>query len=273
MKKILLLMLTSAVLVSCTLRTELPYADAGVYTLPQPEKLPYKSTYVRKNSDRLYEKLFDNGSGIKSVFALPVDRHLDKAAADILPLFFAETSFSDTPSADKGLILSMEVSDFNPDIGIRGISTCISRPAGDLKLHVMDRNGREIYSTTVHHEGQQIEYSCASTKAFGQVWNRQVYSVLAEAMVSALRNLRSSYAVNSYLEGTPASLEPVLKQEAQLPQTATDNDRLKNAFENGYITSAQLSKALGEINGNQKSKILEAFLSGKLEAKNFGELY
>lgn len=49
--------------------------------------------------------------------------------------------------------------------------------------------------------------------------------------------------------------------------------KLKTAFEKGYITTEQLNKALDELKSADRSKMLEAFLEGKLDDKKFGELY
>lgn len=49
--------------------------------------------------------------------------------------------------------------------------------------------------------------------------------------------------------------------------------RLKSAFEKEYITAEQLNRALDELKTPKRSKTLEAFLKGKLEAKRFGGLY
>ncbi len=49
--------------------------------------------------------------------------------------------------------------------------------------------------------------------------------------------------------------------------------RLKSAFEHGDITAKQLSKALDELKTGQRSKILGAYLEGKIDEENFGILY
>lgn len=50
-------------------------------------------------------------------------------------------------------------------------------------------------------------------------------------------------------------------------------NKLKNAFEKGYITAEQLNKALDELKSPKHSKTLDAFLEGKIDEKKFGELY
>ncbi len=50
-------------------------------------------------------------------------------------------------------------------------------------------------------------------------------------------------------------------------------NKLKSAFEKGYITAEQLSKAMDELKTQKRSKTLDAFLEGKIDEKKFGELY
>lgn len=49
--------------------------------------------------------------------------------------------------------------------------------------------------------------------------------------------------------------------------------KLKNAFEKGNMTAEQLKKAMDELKTQTRSKTLEAFLEGKINEKEFGELY
>ncbi len=49
--------------------------------------------------------------------------------------------------------------------------------------------------------------------------------------------------------------------------------RLKTAFEHGNINAKQLSRALDELKSGQRSKILGAYLEGKIDEENFGALY
>jgi hypothetical protein len=44
-------------------------------------------------------------------------------------------------------------------------------------------------------------------------------------------------------------------------------NKLKAAFEKGYITAGQLSKALDELKTKKRSKTLDAFLEGKIDEK------
>ena len=49
--------------------------------------------------------------------------------------------------------------------------------------------------------------------------------------------------------------------------------RLKTAFEHGNINARQLSRVMDELKSGQRSKILEAYLEGKIGEENFGALY
>jgi len=62
-------------------------------------------------------------------------------------------------------------------------------------------------------------------------------------------------------------------EKAKFIDVETGKAKLKGAFENGLITPEQLSRALDELKSPIRSKTLEAFLEGKIEAGKFGELY
>jgi len=49
--------------------------------------------------------------------------------------------------------------------------------------------------------------------------------------------------------------------------------KLKDAFEKGSISASQLSNAMDELRAGKRSRMLEAFLEGKIDEKQFGELY
>lgn len=49
--------------------------------------------------------------------------------------------------------------------------------------------------------------------------------------------------------------------------------KLKSAFEREFITAEQLNRALDELKLSSRSRILEAFLEGKIDEDKFGELY
>ncbi len=62
-------------------------------------------------------------------------------------------------------------------------------------------------------------------------------------------------------------------EKAKFIDVETGRAKLKGAFENGLITPEQLSRALDELKSPIRSKTLEAFFEGKIEAGKFGELY
>ncbi len=62
-------------------------------------------------------------------------------------------------------------------------------------------------------------------------------------------------------------------EQAKVMDEDMARSRLKDAFEKGDITVEQLNKALNELKLRGHSKMLGAFLEGKINAKRFGELY
>ncbi|GER92356.1 hypothetical protein A45J_0071 [hot springs metagenome] len=62
-------------------------------------------------------------------------------------------------------------------------------------------------------------------------------------------------------------------ERAKVMDIEIARNKLKTAFEKGYITAEQLSKALDELKRQTHSKTLDAFLEGKIDEKKFGELY
>jgi len=62
-------------------------------------------------------------------------------------------------------------------------------------------------------------------------------------------------------------------EKSKLLDVELAKNKLRSAFEKGYITTGQLGKALDAIKRKQHSKLLDAFLGGTLDGRKFGELY
>lgn len=62
-------------------------------------------------------------------------------------------------------------------------------------------------------------------------------------------------------------------EKARILDTELAKTKLRSAFEGGYITAGQLSRAPDAVNGKERSKLLDAFLGDRIGAKTFGELY
>ncbi len=62
-------------------------------------------------------------------------------------------------------------------------------------------------------------------------------------------------------------------EKSRLMDEETGKNKLKALFEKGLINSAQLSKGMDELKKPVKSKLMDAFLKGKIDEKSFGELY
>ncbi len=62
-------------------------------------------------------------------------------------------------------------------------------------------------------------------------------------------------------------------EKAKVLDAGIGKEKLKAAFERGNISAGQLSNAMDELSAGKRSKMLEAFLEGKIDEKKFGELY
>ena len=62
-------------------------------------------------------------------------------------------------------------------------------------------------------------------------------------------------------------------EKFKVADTELAKDKLKKAFTAGLINANQLSRAVGELSNKVRTKLLDAFLDGSLDAKNFGALY
>lgn len=62
-------------------------------------------------------------------------------------------------------------------------------------------------------------------------------------------------------------------EKAKVMDAGIGKEKLKAAFERGNISVGQLSNAMDELSAGKRSKMLEAFLEGKIDEKKFGELY
>ncbi|MBI5894235.1 MAG: caspase family protein [Deltaproteobacteria bacterium] len=62
-------------------------------------------------------------------------------------------------------------------------------------------------------------------------------------------------------------------EKAKIMDIEIARAKLKSAFEREFITAEQLNRALDELKLSSRSRILEAFLEGKIDENKFGELY
>ncbi len=62
-------------------------------------------------------------------------------------------------------------------------------------------------------------------------------------------------------------------EKAKILDAGIAKEKLKAAFERGSISASQLSNGMDELSSGKRSKMLEAFLEGKIDEKKFGELY
>ncbi len=263
----------SIIISACTVRFEIPYQDVSASKLPAThavQKMNIRAAYLPLDENSPSQKLEDNGSGIKQLIITPMARQINKAVKDVMPQYFTETSVVQSGNTDNGLIISVELQDYELQTAARGFNTCGFIPKLNLRTHFMDKNGHELYRSDTVSTIPLIEYSCTNTAEYRSVWNTRIYMAAGDAFIKALDNMLNSYAVNNYLRGQAQQTAP--EPTPYVPDGTTEKDRLRAAFEQGYIDSAQLTKAIGELGGD-RSKLLESFLNGKIDAKKFGELY
>ncbi|WP_277656642.1 hypothetical protein [Seleniivibrio woodruffii] len=273
MVKFVLLTLISLTAAACTVKYEVPYQDIPVSELPAvypAQKLGIKASLLPMDAKVPSQKVLNNGSGIEQLIITPMTQQINKAAKDTMPLFFAETAEVQTPSADRGLIISPELQDYDFNTTVRGFSTCGVAPKINLRIHFMDNSGREIYRSDTVSSVPVIEGNCMDSSGMSEIWNRQIYKAAADALAKGFNGMTGSYALNSYLSGAQSAAPQPAPKFA--PEGVTDKDRLRAAFESGAIDAAQLKRAIDEL-GGERSKLLDSFLKGNIDPTKFGELY
>lgn len=111
-------------------------------------------------------------------------------------------------------------------------------------------------------------------KANKDVWVRveDIANHIKENVPKAVRKLKG---VEQMPQIAGTGNFPVTRnwERAKLMDVDIAKSKLKAAFEKGLITAEQLSKSVDELKASVKSKILEAFLEGKIDERKFGELY
>ncbi|TAN44555.1 MAG: tetratricopeptide repeat protein [Nitrospirae bacterium] len=111
-------------------------------------------------------------------------------------------------------------------------------------------------------------------RANKDVWVRvdDIANYIKENVPKAVRKLKGVEQVPQ-IAGTGNF--PVTRnwERAKIMDVDIAKSKLKAAFEKGLITADQLSKSVDELKASVKSKILEAFLEGKIDERKFGELY
>ncbi|MBF0329596.1 MAG: tetratricopeptide repeat protein [Nitrospirae bacterium] len=106
------------------------------------------------------------------------------------------------------------------------------------------------------------------------VWNSvdDIARYIKENVPKAVRKLKGVEQIPQ-ISGTGNF--PVTRnwERAKIMHVDIAKSKLKAAFEKGLITAEQLSKSVDELKASVKSKMLEAFLEGKIDERKFGELY
>ncbi|MDD5712481.1 MAG: hypothetical protein PHY31_06975, partial [Smithellaceae bacterium] len=147
-----------------------------------------------------------------------------------------------------------------------------------LKSSLADSADRLIFTDEITSETQYVSGAMTSGTYVNDAGILMAKAV-NEAFLKAAANLADSYELEAYMKKTGGRIEapppeaPTQAASASPEDFAAAKDKLRDAFEQGAIKAAQLKRALEESRRAARSKILAAFLSGKIDAKKFGELY
>jgi hypothetical protein len=277
MKTVILILVTLFSFYGCTIKSVIPFTpveDNAVYSA----KVPAKASFLLKDESEKYTKTENEQSGITVLYIVPSGQIINGAAKDVLPNYFEKTDFVGSAGDVKdGVIISADLVDYRPTVAI-GFSEGVYKAELSLRVRMQTEKGSELYTTTAFADAQGRKYNAFSGASAGQAWGEQTYDAFRSAMKKALDNIMHSYAVVEYLSGSSGA---VIQNNSPVKQNTTEKDlsgmsdkeKLRYAFENGDISSDQLSKAIEDLNSGNPSKILQSFINGSIDSKTFSDLY
>lgn len=276
-----ILVLVSLLATGCSYNVLVPDVDMPAQ---QPEirpKVPLKAAILLPDDNLEIRKSFSVGE-FSYVFTVPFGKMLKKSSRTVLPQYFEETGIvTNQKEAEQfDLILVPTVQDFFWESAVTGLSTNHLKAKVNLNLVGTDRKGTVIVEKTAFSPWITRVYTGLSGDEWGRQYGMAVIEATAAALKEAAGGLTISLAFRDYLAGAkPAAVsavpadEPTGMERANTLPDESAKKKLKAAFESGAITIDQLNRAFDELPLPQRSKMLDAFMKGMLEEKQFGELY
>ncbi|MDX9822180.1 MAG: hypothetical protein RBT20_09620 [Syntrophales bacterium] len=289
MKKtsVLLLLATILLLSGCAYHYTLPDVGipVGASALPAA-KIPVRAGIQLPDENLTLTKTWVNPALESESFTLtvPFGKLLKRSAQDIFPAVFDGAEIFSGKAFPSGvdLIYAPSIKEFSFDFGAMSLSqqTLIARL--QLVNAVTSTKGDPVFSDETATETQKTVKPGFSEQGMIDNWATTFAAAVNDALLKAARVLADSGEIQAYAKTGPGvagegsrPAGPAPKGQPSQPPADLQALRvkLKDAFEKGAITAEQLSRALDEGGRAARSKILDAFLEGKIDANKFGELY
>ncbi len=249
-------------------------------------KIPLKAAVVLPDEGYTLTKTWINpqAGSVQITLTVPFGKLMKNASQDIFPSVFEQAAIVSGKSAPPGadLIYMPSIRDFA--FQFEGSSPFQQTLAVQMHLNnkVTDAAGKPVFSDETATETQKNYPMSFSEGDYLGVQADVMASAVNDALLKAARMLADSGEIRALAKGRSGGSAGTVHPAAASPagtasQPAADltalRTKLKDAFEKGAISADQLGRALDEGGRSARSKILEAFLEDKIDAKKFGELY
>lgn len=265
-----------ALLVSgCVSRYSVPVVRATLER-PKANKIPLRvAVDVPEREDVLTTRTW-------AIFTVPDGELMNDLAEELFPHLFkrAQIGTFKTFPTDTDAILRLSLS----DVKITQEEVALGfglRHSAELLLHctLYDPSGKNVLDKSVRgvNEGRAfVSPFIPVEKLMGETFS----SALADAYQKLGDNIANSDEIHSLVasHALPGAVGPSEPDGATTASKAAENSEkakeiLKDAFERGFLTADQLTRALDELKTEKQTRTLTAFLRGELDGKRFGSIY
>jgi len=249
-------------------------------------KIPLKVAILLPDENYTLTKTWVNPAAESNTMTqtIPFGKLMKNAAQNIFPAVFDRADMFTGKSYPSGvdLICTPSIKDFSFEPGAQSLSQQTLIAQLHLKNTVTDAAGNVLFSDETATETKKTFQAVYSESAYIDNWADVMASAVNDTLLKATRSLADSGEIRAYAKNRsgdsggppqPAGTAPTGAVAQPPVDLASVRVKLKDAFEKGAISVEQLSRALEEGGRTPRSKILDAFLEDKIDAKKFGELY
>ncbi len=248
-------------------------------------KIPLKTAVVLPDENYTLTKTWVNPQAESNSITLtvPFGKLMKRAGQDIFPAFFEQAAIVSGGSAPSGvdLIYTPAIKDFSFEIGGHGAFQQALTVRIHLTNKVADAAGHPVFSDETATETQKIYPMSFSESGYLDIQADIMASAVNDALLKAARGLADAGEIRAYAKDGSSVSSGTVRPSSAPAEAASQppadllalRTKLRDAFEKGAITAEQLTRALDEGGRVSRSKILDAFLEGKIDGKKFGELY
>lgn len=285
----LVLIFSAFMFSGCAVSYTIPYKDVPINNADLPsQKIPLKAGIVLPDENFTLTKTYIN-PGMESntvTHTVLFGKLMKNASQKIFPAFFEQSVIiSGKPyPAGVDIIYTPVIKDFPFSFAGAGAFSQSYKVQLYMKSTVTDINDAHLFTDETTSETQEIYKMGFSEQTFLDDWAGFIGTAVNNALLKAARDMAESREMQVYAQkksGGHISVSqpdaPPLKDTTKSSPAPKDFEsakaKLKDALEKGEVTAEQLSRALEESRKGARSKILDAFLEDKIDAKKFGELY